>query len=251
MTFTERPRHGGVVSRPGHQVPTQCIVPSDRPSRIGDRSSARLTAVTERPLDAVPYAAGATDAQLRFLGPVDGKRVLVLGARDATAAAVFDREGAHVLVVEPDRTRIQRAQAATDGAGIEWHEVDHAELAFTRADTIDLAFTAGVLDEIEDFPRVLRQVHRVLRPHGTFLLAYEHPLARVLDGAQLARAWNDTKPVDADREGAAVTLFPRTPSDVFVALIRAGFRVDALGEPVRAGEQVPAAIVFRARKEGA
>lgn len=207
--------------------------------------------VIDRPLDAVPYASRVTDERLRLLGPVNGKRVLVLGVRDQRAAVVFAQEGAHVLVIEPDDDRRRAAESGAAGAGIEWHAVDYAELAFIRADTIDLTFSAGVVDEIEDFARVLRQVHRVLRPHGTFLFAYQHPFALCVEGGAVVRGWGDTTPIERSREGRDVRLWPRPPSEVFVALARAGFRVDALGEPTGDGERVPEVIVWRARKEGA
>lgn len=203
-----------------------------------------------RPLDAVTYAPGVTDADLRLLGPVAGRRILVLGARDPGPAARFSAEGAHVLLVEPDPTRRRAAEAAIDGAAVEWHETDYAELAFVRADTVDLAFSTGALDEVADLPRVLRQVHRVLRPGATLLLAYDHPLAGYTTDRTLARPWGDETPTRVEREGAEVTVHLRGIGTVLVALVRAGFRVDALVEPRPEG-LVPAAIVWRARKEGA
>lgn len=203
-----------------------------------------------RSLDPVPYAPGVTDADLHLLGPVDGRRVLVLGARDPQPALRFSGDGAHVVLIEPSLERRRAAEPATDAAKVEWRDTDYAELAFIRADTIDLAFSVGVLDEVDDLPRLLRQIHRVLRPGGTFLLAYDHPLARAVTDGTHNRPWSNPNPVTLEREGAPTQVFPRGISDVFTALIRAGFRVDAIAEPV-VGQLVPAAIVWRARKEGA
>jgi len=203
-----------------------------------------------RSLDPVPYAPGVTDADLHLLGPVDGRRVLVLGARDPEPAVRFSADGAHVVLIEPSLDRRRAAEIATDAAKVEWRDTDYAELAFIRADTIDLAFSVGVIDEVGDLPRLLRQIHRVLRPGGTFLLAYDHPLARAVSDSTLNRPWSNPNPVTLDRDGVPTTVYPRGAADVFTALVRAGFRVDALAEPVVDG-LVPAAIVWRARKEGA
>jgi hypothetical protein len=56
-----------------------------------------------------------------------------------------------------------------------------------------------------------------------------------------------------DRAGEPVTLYPRTLADEVTALHRAGFRIDALVEPVPAGDDralLPTSVIWRAKKEG-
>jgi SAM-dependent methyltransferase len=142
-----------------------------------------------------------------------------------------------------------------------------ADLAFLRADSIDLAFSAGLLAEVEDVDRLFRQVHRVLRPGAAFVFAYEHPLALCagrddaepgglpLGNLEVRRSYFDVGPIEFARDGEKLTLWQRTIADVFGALHRAGYRVDALlePEPVRSadpGPALPTTIVWRARKEG-
>ena len=60
---------------------------------------------------------------------------------------------------------------------VEWHASDVADLAFLRADSIDLALAAGLLAEVDDVDRLFRQVHRVLRAGGAFVFSYDHPMA--------------------------------------------------------------------------
>ena len=64
---------------------------------------------------------------------------------------------------------------------------DAADLAFLRADSIDVALAAGLLGEVEDIDRLFRQVHRVLRPGAPFVFSYEHPIALAI--AVTPRAW--------------------------------------------------------------
>src|SRR5204862_283944 len=63
---------------------------------------------------------------------------------------------------------------------VEWHEGDAADLAFLRADSIDLAFATGLLGEVDDVDRLLRQVQRVLRPGPPFVFSFDHPIALAL-----------------------------------------------------------------------
>jgi SAM-dependent methyltransferase len=150
---------------------------------------------------------------------------------------------------------------------VEWHESDAADLAFLRADSIDLAFSAGMLSELEDVDRLFRQVHRVLRPGAPFVFAYEHPVALCagrdeqgpgglpLGNLEVRRSYFDLGPIELVREGEKLTVWPRTIADVFAALHRAGYRVDALiePEPVQSadpGPSLPTTVIWRARKDG-
>jgi hypothetical protein len=95
----------------------------------------------------------------------------------------------------------------------------------------------------------------VLRPQGAFVFSLEHPLALCLEitgpGApSLARGYADPAPVKAERYGEAFLLHPRTVSEAVSALARAGFRVEALAEPPGPDPRIPAATVWRTRKDG-
>jgi SAM-dependent methyltransferase len=224
----------------------------------------------EHATDVVRYGPDIpTERDLRLLGDISGKRVLDLGAGSGQAAIAFAKQGATVLAVDPDEDVIRagRRAAEREDARIEWHTCDLADLAFLRADSIDLAFSAQALAEVDDLGRVFRQVHRVLRPNAPLVFSYDHPMALCIarDGGEAApgalplgglsvrRSWFDPEPRKTERDGAVHTIYPRSISELFAQLHRAGFRVDTLLEPAPASEPnplVPASIVIRARKEG-
>ena len=124
---------------------------------------------------------------------------------------------------------------------VEFHQGDFGDLGFATSASIDLVVAAGSLHHIEDLSRVLRQVHRVLRPEAPFVVTLPHPIQAMLDddGRTLPRPYGQVP--------------SRTVSDLFTALIRANFRVDVMQElfPVgRLDAMVPALLVLRARKLG-
>jgi SAM-dependent methyltransferase len=175
------------------------------------------------------YGPGApTEGELKLLGPVAGKRVLVLGCGDPAVPGALGEQDAKVLAVDPDGDRVGTARAA--GVLAELHHVDYAELAFIRANTIDAAVAVLALADVDDLDRVFRQVHRTMRTQAPFALSLPHPATGMTDG----RSW-----------------FERSVSDVFTSLLRTSFAVDVLLEPVPApGARVPQTLILRGRKLG-
>ncbi len=210
-----------------------------------------------------------TEADLRLCGDVRGKRVLDLGCGAGENAIAFARHGAHVIAIDASDGQLALARKLADAAEVrvEWHRSDAADLAFLRADSIDVAFGAGIVGEVDDMDRLLRQVHRVLRPGAPFVFTFEHPMALAvgrdidapgtlpLGSLEVRRSYFDSSPVEVRHEGERVQVWPRTIADVFAALHRAGYRADVLlePEPAHAGDNdpaIPKIVVCRARKEG-
>jgi SAM-dependent methyltransferase len=240
-------------------------------TEIWDRIAQRARAIDP---DVIPstvvYAPGGpTEDDLRLCGDLHGKRVLDLGTGNGLNAIALARQGAHVIAIDRSAGQLARARklAAAMDTRVEWHECDAADLAFLRADSIDLVLASCVLGEVEDVDRLLRQVHRVLRPGAAFVFSYDHPMALAvgreadapgalpLGALEVRRSYFDTRPVTITYDDERIEIWPRTIADVFVALHRAGYRVELLLEPESAatgdpGPDIPRVVVWRARKEG-
>jgi SAM-dependent methyltransferase len=238
---------------------------------VWDRVAARERSADDGPgTDVVSYAPGGpTEADLRLLGDVNGKRVLDIGTGSGTNAVALARQGAHVIAIDRSDAQLATARrlATATEVRVEWHTCDAADLAFLRADSIDLALAASVAGEVEDLDRLLRQVHRVLRPGALFVFSYDHPMALAVgrEGAapgalplgtlEVRRSYFDAQPVETEYEGERIRVWPRTIADVFSSLHRAGYRVEQLLEPEPPassdpGPDIPRVVVWRARKEG-
>jgi SAM-dependent methyltransferase len=232
-----------------------------------DRIAAR--ARSDPPTDVIRYGPdGPTESELRLIGDVKGKRVLDLGSGPGAAAIVMAKKGAVAIAIDASAVQLERGQQLAVGAEvrIEWHKGDLADLHFLRADSIDLAFSADAISEVEDLGRLFRQVHRVLRPHAVFVFSYEHPMALCVGREPPSSPAASTpaastrpaglesyfgeKPLLVERDGEPIIVHQRSISHVFAALGRAGFRVEVMVEPRPKRGDVPQLIVWRARKEG-
>lgn len=211
-----------------------------------------------------------TEADFRLLGDLRGKRMLELGCGRAECSISFAQKGAVAIAVDVSAEQLAVARRRIEEAGVkvELRQGDLADLAFLRADSIDAAFSSSTLGQVEDLRRVFRQVHRVLKEGGPLVFSLVHPAYDMIDDDDpdepllIRRSYFDRSPISYQYEGALVSDYPHTFSDLFTDLVRTGFRVDAVLEPEpplsgpRSPEwretfrMVPRTLIMRARKEG-
>src|SRR3954451_17501274 len=137
------------------------------PAALNGRSFTAWPAWVDLSLDVVQYGPDiATEAELRLLGKLDNKRVLELGCGGGPNSVAMAKQGARVIAVDDSEEQVAHARrlAEREETKLELRHGDLADLAFVRADTIDVALSVYTLTTIADLDRVFRQVHRVLRP---------------------------------------------------------------------------------------
>jgi SAM-dependent methyltransferase len=236
-----------------------------------DRWSAAYQAGAQLPTDVAVYGPDiATERDLRLLGDLRGKRVVELGCGGAQNAIAFAKQGAIAIGVDASAEQLAYAKALSveEGVRVELRHGDLADLAFLRADSVDLVFSAYALGYVEDVGRVFRQVHRVLRVGAPLVFSLEHPASHMVDPAgedplRVVRSYFDPSPVDwRTADGTELTSYPHTVGALVTALVRSSYRVDAVLEPppLPSGPRsqhwndsmhhVPPTLVIRARKEG-
>jgi SAM-dependent methyltransferase len=176
------------------------------------------------------------DRELRLCGDISGgKRAIELGVSRHRNAVAFALAGAKAFAVDPSAESIAQIRAAATAAevSIECHQGDLA------SGSVSLVVADHTLVGFDDFSRLLRQVHRVLRASHPFVISVPHPFAGVHSSDQYGSKVN--------RYGTV----GRTIGDWFIHLGRANFRVDQILElGVSDISPVPTTLVLRARKEG-
>jgi ubiquinone/menaquinone biosynthesis C-methylase UbiE len=197
---------------------------------------------------------GPSDREVRLRGAGRGKRLLELGCGTGAAAVTLAHQGAVVIGIDTsdERLAVARDRAERAEVRVDWHRGDLADLAFLRADSIDVVVSIHTLSEVDDAARLFRQVERVLRPNAPFVFSFEHPMSLCVDEhGSVDHSPFDRGPIEVTRDGTPTLLYVRSLSDVFTDLHRAGLRVDTLLEPREAQAQIPTIAIWRTRKEGA
>jgi SAM-dependent methyltransferase len=175
------------------------------------------------------------DAELRLCGDVaDGRRTVELGISPWFNSIAFARAGAKSIAVDTDLDRIAetRRRAAAAAVQVQCLETDLADLGDVASASCDVVLAAHTIDGVDDLGRLLRQVHRILKPSMALVLSMPHPCAGI--SAELPSGTGS-----------------RTIGGWFTALTRANFRVDQLLElGATARRPAPMTLILRARKEG-
>ena len=219
--------------------------------------------------DTIVYGPDIPDeSSLRLLGTIDGKRILELGAGNGSNAVWLARQGAKVITVDPSAERLAATRALADEleVKVETHQGDLADVAFVRAEGIDLVLSVWAMATVDDTDRVFRQAHRCLRPECSMVLSVPHPAFALIDPAsadpnRLAHSWFDRSPRPWEHGGEKGAEHPRTFGELVGGLHRASFRLDTVLEPEPTGpphsawwteamRRVPATLILRARKQG-
>ena len=175
------------------------------------------------------------DAELRLCGDVSGaKRAVELGVSEWYNSLEFALAGAKAIAVDPDPDRIAELRRRADAAEVtvQCITADLADLGDISSATCEVVVAAQSILDVDDLGRLLRQVHRILKPSMPFVISMPHPFAAV----------TDAKPYGTDA---------RTLGDWFTALGRSNFRVDQVKElGVSPTHPIPTTLILRSRKEG-
>ncbi len=175
------------------------------------------------------------DAELRLCGDTgDGHRAVELGVSEWFNSVTFAQEGAKAIAVDPDAGRIAELRARADAADVvvQCLTTELADLGDVTSATCDVVLAAQTITQVDDLGRLLRQVHRILKPSMPLVISLPHPFGTIGSGASYGSAG-------------------RTVGEWFTALGRANFRVDQLLElGVDPTHPAPTTLVLRARKEG-
>ena len=235
-----------------------------------DRYAAAYQSGAQLPTTVAHYGPDiATEAELRLLGDLRGKRVLELGCGGAQCSIAFVKQGATAIGVDhsAEQLAFARRLCEREEVRVELRQGDLADLAFVTADSIDLVFSAYAFGYVEDLNRVFRQVHRVLKVGAPLVFSLPHPAYDMIDDDSdqpllARRSYFDRTPIEYSVGGIPFTDYHHTIAEIYMGLVRASYRVDLILEPPPrpSGPRspdwrdsftvVPRTLVIRARKEG-
>ena len=211
---------------------------ADEAKHWWEKHARQFQAMAQLPIDVV-YGRQVNEERLQLIGPVAGKRLLEIGCGGAQCGIAFAKQGAIVTGIDIAASQIEYAKelAEQNSVSITFHQRDMTDLAPIDSESQDIVFSSCALQYVDDILPCFKEVHRVLKANGLFVLSIGHP-CNIVDGATLlpTRSYFDTGKIVmgaevSDEVGFAFAENRRTISDYFNALVEAGFRVERMVEP--------------------
>lgn len=179
-----------------------------------------------------PYIALYEQPGLRALLPsVAGRRVLDAGCGAGRNCIWLVEQGAQVTGFDASPQMLRHARDRVPDAAFSL--ADLAEPLDLEDGSVDVVIASLVMHYLHDWVPTLRELRRVLRPDGAFVLSTHHPAA-VLKLSGSGDYFATELVVDrwslAGRE-YDVEFWRRPLSEMFRAVAAGGFRIDELSEP--------------------
>lgn len=212
-------------------------------------------------------------ALFAMIGDVKGKRMLDLGCGYGENCRVFSAGKANSVVgIDLSRKMLEVAERENKTANIEYYNLPMEDIQ-SLGRTFDIAVSSLAMHYIKDYGELMKRIYSLLNPGGILVFSQEHPLTTApIAGAEWVK--NEDGRVDhyrlADyaRTGKrsvswivdGVIKYHRTFSDLLNGLIRAGFLIEEVEEPVPTPETIqrllysekslhkPNFLVIKARK---
>lgn len=169
--------------------------------------------------------------QLRRCFPdLHGKRVCVPSSGDQYAVIAFALLGAEVTSCDISQQQLDAGQQLARGLGLEITcvQADTMELSPLPDGAFDLVYTSnGVHVWLNDLPAMYRNVHRILKPGGVYIMCDIHPFQRPF-GEKL-KVVKDYDHVGPFEDEYAVNFTWRV-QDILNAMADAGLRFEHMEE---------------------
>jgi len=194
-------------------------------------------------------------AFLKFIGNLNGKRVLDAGCGEGYNTRILARRGAQVVGVDISQRMVElaRQEEQREPLGNRYEVASFSDLSLFEDKSFDIVVSFMALMDSPDYEGALREFFRVLRKKGKLFFSISHPCfmtkgfgwiedehenalkitaSNYFDRRPWVEYWRFTKgSIPEDVKPFAVPAFPRILSDYLNTLIKVGFILKRIQEP--------------------
>jgi 2-polyprenyl-6-hydroxyphenyl methylase / 3-demethylubiquinone-9 3-methyltransferase len=150
---------------------------------------------------------------------LQGRKTLDVGCGGGILAEEFARLGCDVTGIDPSQPSIEAARdhARREGLAIEYRVGTGEALPFPDS-SFEIVYCCDVLEHVDDLPRVISEVARVLAPGGVFLYdTINRTLRSKLVAIKLLQEWRSTRLLPPDLHDWNHFIKPRELHSLLVA----------------------------------
>jgi len=151
---------------------------SEQNRRAWDWQAQRYQATHLHSRETVYYWSEAypNEDDLHLLGEVRGLNILDLGSGAGQSGIALTKRGATVTCYDISQAQLDigRGYAEEDGVTIKFVRGDIQDLSILPPTHFDIVVSCAAISYVEDAARVFREVAKVLKPEGQFVISCEH-----------------------------------------------------------------------------
>lgn len=186
-----------------------------------------------------PYA--PDEAELNLLGNIRGKEILEIGCGGGQCSIAFVKKGAICTGLDISREQLKYASklARKNKARVNFIYGNFQNLSRFKSNNFDIVFSAYALQYAPDLNKIFPQVNRVLKKDGVFLFSFDHPFYLLIDptskklvASYFATGRHEFVETWKDKTRHKFVYYKVKVSDVYDALVRSGFYVEKIVEPL-------------------
>lgn len=191
--------------------------------------------VSKIPID-IHYGPGSpNEKHFKLLGNLKGKKVLEIGCGGAQCGIAMAKQGAKVIGIDISEEQLKFAKKLSEKnkVNIKFYQGDIRSLKQIKSKTQDIVFSAYALLYVDNLDKCFKEVYRVLKKKGIFVFSLDHPFDNVIDKKtmKVRRSYFKTGKYSEKYTHGTWIGYNRMLSDLFDALIKAGFQVKRIIEP--------------------
>jgi len=189
------------------------------------------------PVD-IHYGPGSPNEDgLKLLGNLKGKNVLEIGCGGAQCGIAMAKKGAKVTGIDISNKQLKFAKNLADinKVNVTFYQGDIVSLKQIKSNTQDIVFTAWALHYVDNLEKCFKEVYRVLKKGGIFVLSTPHPFYDTIDYKTLKvkrSYFNKGKFVEVFSDKTKKFVFyNHTFSDITNAIVNSKLSIEKVIEP--------------------
>ncbi len=180
----------------------------------------------------IHYGPGAPfEDKLKLLGTLKGKKVLEVGCGGAQCGIAMAKKGAKVTGIDISEEQLKFAKklAEKNKVKIKFIQRDFRKFPEVKSNSQDIVFSAFALQYADNILGTFKEIHRVLKKDGIFVLSLDHPFFGVIIGEK--KSYFDTGKFTANYGKETFVAYNYTISELFNFLTETGLNVEEIIEP--------------------
>ncbi|MBW6465316.1 MAG: class I SAM-dependent methyltransferase [Brevefilum sp.] len=174
-------------------------------------------------------------ATLSLLPDLKGQYVLDAGCGPGVYAEILVGMGAEVVAMDANPKMVAYAQTRLGGKALVIEASLEDPLVFFDDQIFDVIIAPLVMDYIKNWQATFEEFYRVLKPGGALVFSMEHPMMKYFDHREGGNYF-DVEWVTYTWRGfgtpVEVPSYRRSLAEIFNPLIKAGFTLDTVLEPL-------------------